>query len=305
MCNNRLKTGTVLMRSGLGISIIGHVVVLAAGLMFAGARPLDLVPAAAIAVDIVSQSDMDIAAAATSPTTPAPTPPAPDNPYFTGSSPASLWPVQGGASPPPAQSSRPSAPSPPHAQSSPPPVPKGSAANRNAPQAGATPPVPSPAAAAPTAPQKFALFDPPLASSAPPAQPKSANFPDMFALPLALPDGSLGGGFDAPAIDSAEIGQDETAAFRDRIKTCASLPETVSPDDKIKIVLRISFMPDGTLADEPMLIEGSPSAKGLALKQSAVQALRRCQPYAMLPADKYKEWKSLDLSFTPRDMAHG
>ena len=114
----------------------------------------------------------------------------------------------------------------------------------------------------------------------------------MFALPLTLPDGSLGGAFDAPAIDSVEIGQDETAAFRDRIKTCASLPDTISPGDKIRIVLRVAFMPDGTLASEPMLIEGSPSAKGLALKQSAVQALRQCQPYAMLPADKYKEWKS-------------
>jgi hypothetical protein len=297
MYGNRLKTGTVLMRSGLGISIIGHVVVLGAGLVFAGARPFDLVPVAAIAVDIVSPNDIDIAAAPTPPEAPSPTPPTPDNPYFLGTGPATLWPAQGGASPPPARTS----PSP--AQSSPP-TPKGTASNRNARQAGAKPPAPSPAAAAQTAPPQFALFDPPPASSAP-AQPKTATFPDMFALPLALPDGSLGGAFDAPAIDSAEIGQDETAAFRDRIKTCASLPDTISPTDKIRIVLRISFAPDGTLASEPMLIEGSPSAKGLALKQSAVQALRSCQPYAMLPAEKYKEWKSLDLSFTPRDMAPG
>jgi hypothetical protein len=95
---------------------------------------------------------------------------------------------------------------------------------------------------------------------------------------------SRGGAFDAPAIDSVEIGQDETAAFRDRIETCARLPHTTSPGDNIRIVLRVAFMPDGTLASEPMLIEGSPSAKGLALKQSAVQALRWCQPYAMLPS---------------------
>jgi len=33
----------------------------------------------------------------------------------------------------------------------------------------------------------------------------------------------------------------------------------------------------------------------------AIRALQACQPYAMLPADRYGEWKVLDLSFTPRD----
>jgi hypothetical protein len=37
--------------------------------------------------------------------------------------------------------------------------------------------------------------------------------------------------------------------------------------------------------------------------QSAVSALQACQPYAMLPADRYGEWKVLDLSFTPQDFA--
>ena len=37
--------------------------------------------------------------------------------------------------------------------------------------------------------------------------------------------------------------------------------------------------------------------------QSAISALQACQPYAMLPADRYGEWKVLDLSFTPKDFA--
>jgi hypothetical protein len=37
--------------------------------------------------------------------------------------------------------------------------------------------------------------------------------------------------------------------------------------------------------------------------QAAKQALEACQPYAMLPADKYDEWKVLDLDFTPQDFA--
>ena len=54
-------------------------------------------------------------------------------------------------------------------------------------------------------------------------------------------------------------------------------------------------------AVSPILIEASASAKGPILMQSAIQALQACQPYAMLPAARYSEWKKLDLSFTPRD----
>ena len=156
-------------------------------------------------------------------------------------------------------------------------------------------------------PSQFPVFTaPPQTAPAPPASdspPENANFAELFALPLTLPGGQLGGDFDAPAIDSAAIGADETAAFRGRLKTCASLPGSLSPTDKIRIVLRVSLTRDGTLAGDPTLIEASASAKGPALMQSAVRALRECQPYTMLPPDKYKEWKTLDLSFTPNDMA--
>jgi hypothetical protein len=61
--------------------------------------------------------------------------------------------------------------------------------------------------------------------------------------------------------------------------------------------------PDGTLAAEPILIEASASAKGPLLMQSAISALQACQPYTMLPKDRYGEWKVIDLSFTPQDFA--
>ena len=61
--------------------------------------------------------------------------------------------------------------------------------------------------------------------------------------------------------------------------------------------------PNGRLAAEPMLIAGTASVKALQLKQSAVEALNGCQPYSMLPADRYGEWKVLEMSFTPQDFA--
>ena len=69
--------------------------------------------------------------------------------------------------------------------------------------------------------------------------------------------------------------------------------------------MRISMTSDGRLIGEPILIEASASMKGPALMRGAIDALQTCQPYAMLPSDRYSEWKSLDLTFTPRDFTGG
>ncbi|HSV21754.1 MAG TPA: cell envelope integrity protein TolA [Xanthobacteraceae bacterium] len=131
------------------------------------------------------------------------------------------------------------------------------------------------------------------------------NIADMFGLPLALPDGRLGGGFDAPAIDRAKISVEKIATFREHLRTCLSRPGSIAPTDKVRVVLRVLLKPDGMLAATPTLIEASASAKGPVLMESAIRALRACQPYAMLPANKYEEWKVLDLNFTPQDFTGG
>jgi hypothetical protein len=68
-------------------------------------------------------------------------------------------------------------------------------------------------------------------------------------------------------------------------------------------VLRISFKRDGTLASQPLILDASFLPGTPALIQSAVSALEKCQPYAELPKDKYKEWKTLDLVVTPRNLS--
>ncbi len=69
--------------------------------------------------------------------------------------------------------------------------------------------------------------------------------------------------------------------------------------------MRVYLKRDGVLAADPTLIEASASRDGPLIMQTAIRALKDCQPYAFLPAAKYKEWKVLDLSFSPRDMAGG
>ncbi|WP_407169976.1 hypothetical protein [Bradyrhizobium sp. ORS 111] len=123
--------------------------------------------------------------------------------------------------------------------------------------------------------------------------------------PAAAPSGADAGkdNFDAPATEKADIGSGVVAEFRRHLKTCMKLPATLSSSDDVRVKLRVFMRPDGKLAAAPQLIEASASTKGPLLMQSATSALQACQPYAMLPRDRYGEWKVLDLDFTPRDFA--
>ncbi|MBV9532179.1 MAG: hypothetical protein JO283_14215 [Bradyrhizobium sp.] len=155
-----------------------------------------------------------------------------------------------------------------------------------------------------------------LASSAPAPAPQPAYTPPepdltikyhvMLGLPETLPPASSssdnpGDGIDATASSAADIPSSLVAAFRRHLKTCFRLPASVAPTDGVIVKLRVVMTPQARLAAEPILIEGTASMKGVELKKSAVQALAACQPYDMLPAERYGEWKVLDLSFTPQD----
>jgi hypothetical protein len=164
------------------------------------------------------------------------------------------------------------------------------------PQAQAAP-QPSPAPSAPSPPSGYV----------PPEPDVTVKYHVMLGLPEALPQSVLsadagdrkGDGGDAAA--KADVGGDMVTAFRSHIKQCSKLPPSVSPSDNLTLKMRILMRPDGRLAAEPMAKEGSASLKAIDLKESAVAALVACQPYTMLPPEKYNEWKVIDLTFTPGD----
>lgn len=157
---------------------------------------------------------------------------------------------------------------------------------------------------------------PPQAMQQPPAAPPPAYLPPepdvtvkygvMLGLPPELPtellkDVPKDDGGDAKGSIAAKLPPEVIAALRRHLRSCARLPAGVAPTDNVQVKLRTVFATDGTLAREPILLEAPPSAKGVAIVKSAMSALQNCQPYKMLPADKYGEWKVLDLPFSPRD----
>ena len=138
------------------------------------------------------------------------------------------------------------------------------------------------------------------AAASPPAEqtPEQPNIAEAVAQYVAL-GGPLGGGFAAPPVDTNASGYDWTAPFRERVSACSKLPEGVEPGDKVSIKVRMSFNRDGTVTSPPRLLVPAPSAKQQALMVSAVDALERCQPFTMLPPEKYKLWKTMVLYVTP------
>jgi len=188
----------------------------------------------------------------------------------------------------------------------------------------AAPPAAAPAPAA--QPQRQATLATPPATPPPPSQPAALAYkppepdvsikyqvllglpPDLSPAPPSPPAQGRSKGddnFDAPASEAADIASTLIAEFRRHLKTCSKLPASLSGADDVKVKLRVLMTEDGRLAAEPILIEASASMKGPLLMQGAIRALQACQPYAMLPAARYGEWKVLDLSFTPQDFTSG
>ena len=273
--------------SGITASALAHLSALALVLVFAEVHPLGSVTAEPIKVDLVAPSEVPPSAKEEPP--PEPQTAAADLPDL-ASKPEPLH------SPPPA-APQPASPPPPAAQ---PQKQAALPASRPDRQQAAAPPQPQPQ----PQPQAPATTSPP--AYIPPEPDLSVKYNVLLGLPPDLPAAQPGDSdFDAAVSKQADIVSSLVTEFRHHLKTCSKLPQPIQPSDTIKVKLRVFMTPDGTLAREPVLIEASASAKGPALMQGAISALQACQPYAMLPAERYGEWKVLDLSFSPQDFSPG
>ena len=104
---------------------------------------------------------------------------------------------------------------------------------------------------------------------------------------------------------AAQLSESEIDALKARISSCWSPPAGVNASTKIYVVLRVLFKPDASMSREPVLVEGTASALGPALAESAKRALLLCQPFTMLKPEHYDQWKDLELKFDPQELLGG
>lgn len=289
-----------IIRTDIAASALAHASLVAFVILISEVHPFHAAPTQSVAIDIVTPDEVKEAA-------PEP-PPAPQSPA-----------VQLPTPPPPvpesammAKADAPDAPPPP--SSAPPSQPASQTPSTVSPPA--PPVVPPQSQPSPPPRQREANAQPQVQqpSPAPSFLPPEPDVTVKYGVRLGLPeqlqpspkvadkagDKDSDGG-DANASTAADLRSSIVAAFRHQLRKCSKLPASIAPSDNVMIKLRAVLTTDGRLATDPILIEASASAKGPILMQSAKSALMACQPYDMLPADRYGEWKVMDLTFTPHD----
>jgi outer membrane biosynthesis protein TonB len=103
---------------------------------------------------------------------------------------------------------------------------------------------------------------------------------------------------------ASRLSQSEIDALRAQIQACWNPPVGAENAQELIVRLRIQFRPDGTLSAEPELMNRGTSPYFRVATESAMRAVRRCQPYTM-PSAKYDIWKDVEVTFDPRDMFGG
>jgi hypothetical protein len=71
-----------------------------------------------------------------------------------------------------------------------------------------------------------------------------------------------------------------------------------APKNNVSVWVAISLNRDGSLSGEPYVLSPEKSAPFLAAADSALAAVRKCQPYS-LPGASYEAWKKVEISFEP------
>src|SRR5262249_16532300 len=150
-------------------------------------------------------------------------------------------------------------------------------------------------------PVRTASAAPTVPAASTPEQPRPWG--TWFDTALSSPLVTANAGSDVAA-SAANLAREGIAAFKAHLQQCWDPPPALAvADQNLMGVWGIWVMPNGALAGEPALVAASASPSGPALMQTAMRALRQCQPYGFLPAAKYKEWKLLDLSFSPSGLS--
>ncbi len=108
----------------------------------------------------------------------------------------------------------------------------------------------------------------------------------------------------SPLGNAPKLSQSEIDALRAQIQACWNPPAGAADAKDLIVTVRLQLKLDGSLHADPILLNRGGSQFFQIAAESALRAIRRCQPYR-LPAAKYQAWKDVEVTFDPRDMYRG
>ena len=99
-------------------------------------------------------------------------------------------------------------------------------------------------------------------------------------------------------------------AIRAQFMQCWSIPIGIPFDDTMIVKIKISLNTDGSLLEPPEVLQhermNKPSEKDFrTLAESALRAVRRCDPIKAPDINRYESWKKIQLNFDPREILRG
>ena len=105
----------------------------------------------------------------------------------------------------------------------------------------------------------------------------------------------------APKGADASLSSNEIDAIRRRLINNWNKPTTTGPTG-ILVDISIQLRPDGTLADKPQVTtHGGNGPLADAIRESALRAVYKSEPFNMLSPSRYEVWKDLPLQFKADD----
>ncbi|MEZ5788284.1 MAG: cell envelope biogenesis protein TolA [Xanthobacteraceae bacterium] len=107
-----------------------------------------------------------------------------------------------------------------------------------------------------------------------------------------------------PTGRAATLTQTEIDALRAQIQACWNPPAGTLDAKDLIVVVRLQLREDGSLSADPALMNRGSHPIFRIAAESAMRAIRRCQPYK-LPLAKYQVWRDVEVTFDPRDMFRG
>lgn len=97
----------------------------------------------------------------------------------------------------------------------------------------------------------------------------------------------------------------EIDALRQQIERCWNPPVGVLEADGLVVRINMELGPDGFVIGTPRVMNSNLDTNFQIAAEAAIRAVSQCQPYTMLPTEKYDVWKNMILNFDPREMVGG
>ena len=105
---------------------------------------------------------------------------------------------------------------------------------------------------------------------------------------MASPNNSTG--------SKSALSQEELKILTGSFQKCWKSPNQAG----LIVTVRVHLKLDGYLSGDPIITNLNPSPAFRAAAESALRAVRDCQPYRM-PATSYESWKDVEITFDPRE----